>query len=154
MLHCVKYVTITVMEEIGIVESIDGPNAKVMVDRKSACKACKEGLCLVSDDKAEIECINSVNAAPGQRVRVVFRPYMYMKGVAIVYGVPILMLFLGAFWGKAYLPEFFPAMDEEILSALGGFGTMIISFLLVRIIANKMVSKKGYHPVIEEILND
>ncbi|MCI4627060.1 MAG: SoxR reducing system RseC family protein [Candidatus Magnetoovum sp. WYHC-5] len=142
------------MEELGVVKKTDGVMAVVLVERKSACKECKESFCMVSDDKAEIECINAVGAIVGQRVRVVFKPYTYLKGTLLIYGVPVLMLFVGAVLGEVFLPEFIHDVDVEMLSAVGGFSALALSFLIIKAISNKMEKKKGYQPVIEEIVNE
>lgn len=140
------------MDEIGVVQSIDGINAKVVVERKSACDQCTEGKCLVTDGGAIIDALNTVHAKEGQRVRVVFKPYTYLKGSILIYGVPALSLIIGAVLGKEVLSDFIESVDPDLLSAIGGFGMLIIALIGVRILSRRMERKIEYKPVIEEII--
>ncbi len=140
------------MEEIGVVKSIDGVFAKILVERKSACDKCSEGVCHVSDRGAVIEALNPVKAREGQKVRVVFKPYTYLKGTILVYGLPALALIIGAVLGKEVLSRFFSAVDPDLLSAIGGFGLFAVVLAAVRIFTARMERKPEYKPVVEEIL--
>ncbi|MEW6676070.1 MAG: SoxR reducing system RseC family protein [Nitrospirota bacterium] len=142
------------MEEIGIVKSIEGVIAKVVVERKSICDQCTVGTCKVTEGGAEIDALNSVSAHVGQKVRVVLKPYTYLKGSMIVYGVPVLALIIGAILGKEIFSQQFDGIDSDIVSAIFGFGAFIISFIAIKLWSNKLEKKIEIKPVIEEILND
>lgn len=139
------------MEEIGIVRRIDGPRAFVVVERKSACDSCRAG-CKVTDGGAEIEAINEAKAAVGQTVRVAMKPYLYLKGSLLVYGLPALSLILGAIAGKEYLSGSFPGVEPDIISAVTGFGAFLLSFVIVKLWSGKAEKKAAYQPVIVDIL--
>ncbi|RME69541.1 MAG: hypothetical protein D6778_00345 [Nitrospirae bacterium] len=140
------------MEEIGVVQKTTGPLATVLVERKSICDRCTEGKCLLTEGGAIIEAFNEVKATKGQRVKVVFRPYSYLKGSVLIYGIPALSLIVGAIVGFLYLPRFIKAFNPDVLSALGGFGLFVVSFVIVRIIASRMERKVEYKPVVVEVL--
>ena len=140
------------MEEIGVVKSIDGVIARVLVERKSICDKCTAGKCHVTDDGAIIEAVNTARAKEGQRVRVQFRPYTYLKGSLIVYGIPTVALVIGAILGKEVLGAFITGIDPELLSAIGGFGLFAVAFTGVRFLSRWMEKKTEYKPVVEEIL--
>jgi sigma-E factor negative regulatory protein RseC len=139
------------MNEIGTVKHIHGITATVSVERKSACEQCAAG-CTLSDSGADIEAVNRVDAKVGQKVRVEIRPYSYLKGSVIVYGLPALALVAGAVAGKELLSGFFPARDPDIVSALAGFGAFAVSFLVVKLWSMRIEKRPGYKPVIEEII--
>lgn len=139
------------MEEIGVVKGINGIMARVSVERKSACDQCKAG-CRVTEEGAEIEAINKAKAEIGQRVRVVMKPYSYLKGSILIYGLPALALILGAVIGKEFLSGFFKTTDPDIVSATSGFGAFIVSLVVVKLLSSRMERKTEYKPVIEEIL--
>lgn len=141
------------MEEIGIVKSITGPVAIVVVERKSACDQCKAG-CKVTDSGAEIEALNLAKAQVGQKVRVVMKPYTYLKGSIIIYGIPAIALIIGAIIGKEFLSSLqpFKSLDPDIISAIGGFSAFILSFLIIKFWSGKFEKKEEYKPVIQEIL--
>ncbi|MFN3396099.1 MAG: SoxR reducing system RseC family protein [Thermodesulfovibrionales bacterium] len=141
------------MEETGIVKSLSGALAIVVVERKSACDQCKAG-CKVTDSGAEIEALNPVKAKIGQRVKVIMKPYTYLKGSIIIYGIPALALIIGAIIGKELLTSIHPftSLDPDVVSAITGFGAFVLSFLVVKIWSMKIEKRIEYKPVIEEIL--
>jgi len=141
------------MDEIGIVKSINGVIATVSVERKSACEQCAAG-CKITDSGAEIEAVNRAKATIGQRVRVELKPYSYLKGSTIVYGLPALALVVGAVAGKELFSGLFRTMDGDIVSAIFGFGAFIIAFLLIKLWSMRFEKKTEYKPVIEEILEE
>lgn len=142
------------MEETGIVKEIIGPNAIVTVKRKSGCDSCPGGsVCKMAGDESEIEAVNEAKAKVGDCVRVAFKPYTYLKGTIFVYGIPSIMLIIGAVIGKEYLSMFLPAMDPDIVSAISGFGLFAFTFLFMKVWLKRYEGKKEYMPIIEEILN-
>ncbi|MEW5744800.1 MAG: SoxR reducing system RseC family protein [Nitrospirota bacterium] len=143
------------MEEIGIVKEISGPKAFVTVQKQSSCESCPGGsVCkAVGGSEAAVEAVNEAGARVGDRVRVTFKPYTYLKGTALIYGIPSLMLIVGAVIGKEYLSGFFPSIDPDLMSAIGGFGLFAITFLLLKLWSVRYEGKKEYMPVIVEILS-
>lgn len=141
------------IEEIGIVKSVEGMTAVVAVAKKSACEGCTLGACKSEDRSMEIEAWNEAGAKAGQRVKVAINSYPYMKGAMVVYGLPAVGLVAGAVVGKELMSRVFPSADPDVLSALFGFGACILSFLIVKIWARKAGSKAESRPVVEEILN-
>ncbi|MEW6116600.1 MAG: SoxR reducing system RseC family protein [Nitrospirota bacterium] len=143
------------MEEIGVVREIHGPKALIAVQKKSSCESCPGGsVCKkLGANEMMIEAVNDVKAGIGDTVRVSFRPYTYIKGTALIYGVPALMLIVGAVIGKEYLSRILAFLDPDIASAIGGFGLFIISFLIIKLWSKGYESKKEDVPIVEEILN-
>ena len=141
------------MNEIGTVKRIEGITAVVSVERKSACEQCAAG-CKLTDSGADIEAINRVEAKVGQKVRVEIKPYSYLKGSVIVYGLPALALVIGAVAGKEFFSRFFPSRDPDLGSALVGFSAFIVSFLMVKLWSTRYEKKTEHKPVIEEIIEE
>lgn len=146
MLNC------KVMEEVGVIVSIDGLTAKVTVPRKIACEGCTAGTCKPSEQSMEIEALNPIKARVGQKVRVVIKPYSYLKGSIIVYGIPALALIIGAILGKEFFSKFFTGIDPDVVSAFFGFGAFAIFFLSIKIWSIKVEKRKALKPFIEEII--
>lgn len=140
------------MEEIGVVQKIEGVIAQVVVERKSICDKCTEGKCTLVEGGAIIEAVNEARAQVGQRVKVVFKPYSYLKGSIIIYGIPALALIIGAIFGKEVLSKIISDFDPDLLSAICGFGLFVVAFVVVRFITSKMEKRIEYKPVIEEII--
>jgi sigma-E factor negative regulatory protein RseC len=141
-----------IVEEVGIIKDIDGLTATVSIPRKSACEGCSFSACKASEEGMLIEALNPVNARVGQKVRIVMKPYTYLKGSAIVYGIPAVALVAGAIFGKEVLSRYLVRMDPDILSAVTGFVAFALSFLFIKIWSTKVAKKENTKPVIEEIL--
>lgn len=140
------------IEEIGVVKSIDGIMARVNVPKKSACEGCTAGICKPDEQSMEIEAFNQAGAKPGQKVRVAIKSYAYVKGSMLVYGFPAISLVIGAVLGKEVFSRFFTGIDSDMLSAIFGFSAFILSFIFIRFWMNKSSKKVESRPVIEEIL--
>jgi len=140
------------MEEIGIIKDIKGLLAKVSVPKKSACEGCTAGICKPEEQSMEIEALNPVNARVGQRVRITVKPYTYLKGSIIVYGVPAIALIIGAILGKEVFSSYYNKLDPDIVSAVVGFGAFIIAFICIKLWSRRVEKKGESKPIIEEIL--
>ncbi|NOY64521.1 MAG: SoxR reducing system RseC family protein [Nitrospirae bacterium] len=140
------------MEEIGIVKKIDGVTAKVVIKKSSACDHCVKEECDMESVDFEVEAINAANAQVGQTVKVVMKAQTYIKGALLLYILPVLALFVGAIFGKIYLPDAFKGISPETAAVIGGFLMMIISFLIIKIVSSRMEKKTEYRSVIEEII--
>lgn len=141
------------MKEIGVIKEISGSTAIVSVQRQSACDSCPGGsICKLVGNEAQIEAINKANARVGDIVEVKFMPYTYLKGTIFVYGIPALMLIVGAIIGKEILGRFFSNIDPDLLAALTGLSLFILSFFFIKLFSKNLGTKKEYMPVIESII--
>ena len=141
------------MEEIGVVKSIDGISAKVVMQRKSSCcESCEKDACDIPDNGIETEAINRAGAKVGQKVKVVMSAYSYLKGAMAIYVLPVFALIAGAIVGKVYLTPYFGTVDSELVAAIGGFAAFFASLILIKIIAARMSRKTEYKSVIESIV--
>ncbi|MBF0319810.1 MAG: SoxR reducing system RseC family protein [Nitrospirae bacterium] len=148
-----------VMEETGVVKSIDGVTATVLVQKTKTCEGCKEsqscGIAGNGEDQSqtvEIAALNIAGARVGQTVRVVAKSYTYVKGTLLVYGLPAVALLLGAIAGKYMLADMFKSSNPEILSAFGGFSAFLVSFIILKLISRRLERKTENTPVIEHII--
>ena len=143
------------MEEIGIVRDIKGTMAVVAVQKQtSGCESCPgNSLCkTVGAGEAVVEAVNEANARIGDTVRVSIKPYTYLKGTALIYGVPALMLIAGAVVGKEYISRYFPGTDPDLMSAACGFGFFAVSFLVLKLWSRRFEGRQESMPVVEEII--
>ncbi len=142
------------MEETGVVKEVIGPKAIVTVQRQSGCDSCPGGsVCKMMGNEAEIEAVNEAKAGVGDTVRLAFKSYTYLKGTVFIYGIPSIMLIIGAVIGKEYLSKLLPNMDPDIVSAMGGFGLFALSFLFMKFWTKRYEGKKEYMPVIIKVLS-
>lgn len=142
------------MEETGVVKSLDGTKAFVSLKKQGGCEGCSVGSACksMSGGDAEIEALNFVNAKIGDTVKIAFKPYAYMKGALLVYGIPTLFLVIGAVLGKEYFSRLMPSIEPDTLSALAGFGFFGLSFVIIKTISNRFEKKRDLMPVIEEVI--
>ncbi len=141
------------IEEIGIVTGINGMTARVSIPKKSTCEGCTAGICNAGEQSMEIAAVNKAGAQVGQKVKVLVQASAYMKGSLIIYGIPALSLVAGAVFGKEVMAGFFTGADPDVLSAVFGFGFLVLSFVGVKIWSNLRTGTTGSSPVVEEILD-
>lgn len=147
----VKFKTV---EEIGFVRSVEGVTATVSVPKKSGCEGCSLKTCKPEEQFMLIEALNPLQARVGQKVRVAMKPYTYLKGSMVIYGIPALALIAGAVAGKEFFSPYLKGYDPDIVSAVFGFGAFAVSFILVKLWSGRMSGKAESKPVVEEILDE
>jgi len=141
------------MEETGIIKSIDGMTAKVVVARRSSCcENCEKDACDIPEDGVETEAINAAGARVGQRVKIVMSTLTYFKGTFLVYIIPIVALITGAILGATYLPLFIKGTDPDQLAALGGFALLFISLVVIKVVFSFIEKKTEYRSIIEKVI--
>ena len=142
------------MEEVGFIKGVEGMMAVVSIPKKSACDGCSLGICKPDEQSMEIRALNPVNAHVGQKVKIVMKPYTYLKGSLIVYGIPAIALVAGAVLGKEVVSLYFNKLDPDILSAISGFVLFVLSFITIKLWSSRAEKKIDVKPVIEEILEE
>lgn len=141
------------MEDTGIVKDVKGGMAIVVVKKHMGCESCpSSGLCGSGGNDAEIEAVNQAGAAVGDSVKITFAASMYLKGAFFVYGIPAVMLAVGAVLGKELLAPAFPAADPEMISAAAGFSLFVITFVFMRFVLGRSAKGDKSVPVVSEII--
>jgi sigma-E factor negative regulatory protein RseC len=142
------------MQEIGIITSIVGSTARVMISREaSPCENCTQDTCTIPEKGIETEALNVAGAKVGQKVKVIMTSYTYYKGALLIYVLPVVALIGGAILGKIYLPSYINVKDTDLLAASGGFYAFIVSLLAVKVVLSKINKKTEYQSVIESIVD-
>jgi len=141
------------IEDIGIVRKITGDKAFVEVERTSACAQCglQEAEELATGGKVVFEAFNMINATVGDRVKVQVQTAEYIKASIYIYGIPVLLLIIGAIFG-AYLAEKLNK-SSDAMSALFSICGLIIGILFL-FLFRKRGTKKEYTPVIVEVMTE
>lgn len=141
------------IEDIGIVRKITGDKAFVEVERSSACAQCglQEAEELATGGKVVFEAFNIAGSNVGDRVRVQVQTGTYIKASAYIYGIPVLLLIIGAIFG-AYLAEKLNK-SSDAMSALFSICGLIIGILFL-FLFRKRGTKKEYMPVIVEVMTE
>lgn len=143
------------VEEIGVVTKTEGITAKVAIQKKGTCEGCAvKGVCETQGEGADIEALNPVGAKVGQTVKVSIKAQVYLKGTMLVYGIPVIALIAGAIFGKNIGEAYFRGTSSDLIAAIMGFGSLFLSFLIIKIWTRTFETKTEYKPVIEEIINN
>lgn len=130
------------MDQIGYVTKVEGNNIELEVKRISTCgdncKSCSSSC----DVEAHIIVLpNDIDAKVGDFVEVNAEAKHILKYMAIIYMIPFAFFIVGIALGNGI----FKSMGNEnyeILSFFTGIISLVIGFLVVRII-DKKIAKKG-----------
>ncbi|GBE00448.1 soxR reducing system protein RseC [bacterium BMS3Abin07] len=142
------------MEEIGVIKSVDGIMAKVIVRKTMACDHCVKGECDMEGRNFETEAINAVHAKVGQTVKIVMKAQTYIKGAIVLYILPVFSLIIGAILGQLLLPAYFTGINTETLAVVGAFFLFFLSLVLVKFLSGRMEKNTEYKSVVEKILEN
>jgi len=143
------------IEEVGTVTRVEGVMASVSVKKKNSCEGCTAGgACKTTSEGAEIEAFNPVHAKAGQTVKLSIKPYTYLKGTMLVYGIPVVALIGGAILGKNIAETYLENINSDMIAAITGFSSLIASLIGIKIWSKNIETKTEYKPVIEEIINN
>jgi len=141
------------IEDIGKVVRVSGDKAFIEVERSSVCAQC--GLQkveeLVAGGKVVFEALNMAKANIGDKVKVRVESAAYMKASVFIYGIPVLLLIMGAVLGVYLAGKFNKSTD--IMSALFGMCGLIVGIIIL-FLFRKKGTKKEYIPVIVEVLKE
>ena len=89
------------IEDIGKVLKVQGDQAFIEVERSSACAECglQEAEEMTAGGKVVFQAFNMIQAKVGDRVKVRVQTAAYMKATLYVYGIPVLLMVIGAIFG-------------------------------------------------------
>ena len=137
------------MKEIGTVQRVQGSVATVIFDRHEACGSCRACTPLEGEKQMSVQLNNAMGAKAGDRVAVELKGKSMLSATAIAYGIPLILLIIGAVVGDALhqayrIGEAFSALIA-ILSAVLGYGVLKL--------LDPIFAKKGrFAPAICEII--
>jgi sigma-E factor negative regulatory protein RseC len=131
--------------EEGIVTRADGALAEVKTVKTEACASCSaKGFCHDSGREMTVSVLNSVNARPGDRVRLEIATGAFVKVMFLLYIVPVLALLAGALIGLA--------VGGDEAAAVGALIGFVLAVALVRSKGRKMGAMAAYQPRIVRVI--
>lgn len=141
------------MKEIGIVSSIHGNKAKVLIQRSAACGDC--GACQVGKEKLTMEAsaINDTNAKAGDTVEVEMAFKNVMKASFVAYMVPLFMFILGSLLSAFYTSSILGQPENPIMSFVSGLAFMAVAYLIIKVLDRRGAFSFTYEPHITSILD-
>jgi sigma-E factor negative regulatory protein RseC len=143
------------METVGVVKSVHGTMARVLMETgPSCCAHCEKGSCDIEINGVETEAVNLVQAKVGQKVKVDMKTGTYLKGALLLYVLPVAALFIGALLGAAWLPAYFHGANDNLLSAAGAVFLFLVSLVIVKLLSGRMEKKTENKSVIEAVIEE
>ncbi|HHW66977.1 MAG: sigma-E factor negative regulatory protein RseC [Epulopiscium sp.] len=138
-------------KEIGKVIAIKDRYAIVSLTRNEACQKC--GACSHGHRSEEmiLEADNLCNAKVGDQVGIDLAYSDFLKATFIMYGLPLITLFLGFFVGYFGSNKLGYVSIQEPAGIIGAFIFMGITFLWIRLKEEKWKTQ-NYRPAIVEIV--
>ena len=140
-------------KEEGIVLRTGLGTAWVMTNKSDACDSCnaKDACNMLGGGKdSEIEAINKIGAKTDDRVVIGFESSSLFKASFLLYILPIVFMITGALIGQKFSLTY--RLNETLFSAGGAFLAFAVSFLIVRILGDKMAQKDAYKAKIIKIV--
>jgi sigma-E factor negative regulatory protein RseC len=138
--------------ERGIVERIEAEWAWVKTKRSSACENCdSRHHCLAQGgDQMVVKAQNTVRAKKGDEVELYLSTATKLKGTAIVYLLPVLGLFVGAF-SAGPLSETLglnPSLGMAIFTITG----LVSAVFFMRYLADRMAARQSLNPLVKRVI--
>ncbi len=112
---------------------------------RGSCTTDLEG----SGREMKVQAINTVGAKPGDRVVLSMNTSSLLKASFFLYVFPILCMISGAVAGQKLAHG--SGFSESALSAIAGFAAFFLSFVIVKIVGNRLAKKDEYRPKITRI---
>lgn len=99
----------------------------------------------------EVDAINGAGAREGDRILLHFETASLMKACFLLYLLPVCFMLTGAIFGHWLALK--TSMNDSLLSAVFGFLSLFLSFVMIRSKANTLGKNDAYKPKIVKILN-
>ncbi len=127
------------LETPATVIRLEGEEAVVEAEQSGGCGSCSSGKGCSSGKLSQMLCVrprefrvrNHVDAHVGDRVLVGVADGLLLRSALTLYGLPMLMLFGGAFLGAQWTG----GASGDAAAAIGGVAGLAAGFLLARFIA-------------------
>ena len=138
--------------ERGIVEKVEPGWAWVRTKRTSACSSCgSRHHCLTQGgDQMVVKAQNSAHAKLGDEVELYLSTKTKLKSTAIVYLLPVLGIFVGAFSADPLSKALGlnPSIGMVFFTVTG----LVSSIFLMRYLANRMAAKQDLVPLVKKVI--
>jgi positive regulator of sigma E activity len=123
--------------EIGFVESVIDEKALISLSQSEACESCNARLICRPDSSGNrhITALNTVNARPGQTVRIEESGNLFLMLSFMQFGLPLIGLLLGIFLANGFELTLLEAPPELVMAIYGFAGLLIggtVSWLWAR----------------------
>ncbi|MBW2434822.1 MAG: SoxR reducing system RseC family protein [Deltaproteobacteria bacterium] len=138
--------------ERGIVEKVEPGWAWVKTKRSGACSSCgSRHHCLSQGgDQMLVKAQNTARAKKGDEVELYLSTGTKLKGTAIVYLLPVLGIFVGAFSANPLSEAL--GLNPSLGMAFFTLTGLVAAVFLMRHLANRMGSKQALNPIVKRVV--
>ena len=139
--------------ERGIVENVEQGWAWVKTKRSSACASCdSRHHCSIVEggDRMVVKAQNTARAKKGDQVELYLRTKTKLKGTAIVYLIPVLGIFLGAFSADPLSEAL--GLNQSLGMAVFTLTGLVMAVFLMRYLANRMAAGQTLTPLVKRVI--
>jgi sigma-E factor negative regulatory protein RseC len=138
--------------ERGIVEKVEPGWAWVKTKRSSACASCdSRHHCLTQgSDQMVVKAQNSAHAKKGDEVELYLSTKTKLKSTAIVYLIPVLGIFVGAFSADPLSKAL--GLNPSLGMALFTLTGLVSAVFLMRYLASRMTAKQALTPLVKRVI--
>lgn len=129
------------MNRFGKVVSIQDGLANLEVKKQSACgTGCGACAANCNQNPIRLTVLNTLNAKVGDMVEISTDDNGVLKYTALLYGLPLLLLFVGFLASYLFL-SWRNIENNEVISSVIGFLSMILAGIIIRNIDKKSTTK-------------
>lgn len=126
---------------IGVIKSIDGNTAHVVIDQQSACAECHARAACTASDKTEkiIDArITSGKFEPGEKVMIIGQKSIGLIAVVIAYVIPLLLLVVTLLIANAMT-------DNELIAGTVGLAILVPYLVIIRSFRGRLQTKLQFY---------
>jgi sigma-E factor negative regulatory protein RseC len=130
------------LETRAVVVSVHGKSALVRADQGNGCGQCNGKGCgtgklsqLFCDKPRQFQVDNPINARVGDQVIVSVSDGAVLRGIGLLYGLPLLLLIVAASLGSALGSQ---GGYSDGYAALGALVGLVGGFILARLISSRL----------------
>jgi sigma-E factor negative regulatory protein RseC len=138
--------------ERGIVERVEPGWAWVKTKRSSACENCSSRHhCLTQGvDQMVVKAQNTVRAKKGDEVELYLSTATKLKGTAIVYLLPVLGIFVGAFSAGPLSKVL--GLNPTLGMVIFTITCIVSAVFLMRYLADRMAARQTLTPLVKRVI--
>lgn len=145
------------IEEQGVIISLNGDVALVSTERGTECDSCgSKSLCKPGvegkDKTMVVETFNQIDAKVGERVLFTVGAATVLKAGVMLYLVPLLSFIAGVVVGQVLGPKLLPDINLDLLSFVLGFLFVFLSFVGIRFYGKRVAVINAYRPTIIRVI--
>ncbi len=128
-------------KEVGTVKTISNGRAMVVLKSKAGCSTCGARFACAAGEGPvrELRIANTLNARPGERVEIGFKPGSRVLASFIIFVLPILLVLAGYFAGAS-------AGRTQNSGILGAGAGLLIGLLLLAVLNRLYASVEAFRP--------